>query len=98
MKNHFQPKPLVIAERSERFCFHRRNQSPIESIAEYVPELQRLATHCEFGKYLNDALQDRLVCGLSNNSIQKHLLTETNLTYARAVEVAQGLEAAKRNT
>ena len=82
---------------AERFYFHRRNQSATESIAEYVAELRRLATHCEFGDYLNDALRDRLVCGLSNNSIQKRLLSEANLTYVRAVEMAQGLEAAKRN-
>ena len=82
---------------AERFYFHRRNQSATESIAEYVAELRRLATHCEFGDYLNDALRDRLVCGLSNNSIQKRLLSEVNLTYARAVEMAQGLEAAERN-
>ena len=94
LKSHFQPKPLVI---TERFYFHRRNQSATESIAEYVAELRRLATHCEFGDYLNDALRDRLVCGLSNNSIQKRLLSEVNLTYARAVEMAQGLEAAERN-
>ena len=61
LKSHFQPKPLVIAE---RFYFHRRNQNAAESIADYVAELRRLATHCEFGEYLNDALRDRLVCGL----------------------------------
>ena len=37
------------------------------------------------------------MCGLSNNSIQKRLLSEANLTYVRAVEMAQELEAAKRN-
>ena len=31
LKNHFEPKPLVIAE---RFYFHRRNQLSTESIAE----------------------------------------------------------------
>ena len=94
LKSHFQPKPLVIAE---RFYFHRRNQNAAESIADYVAELRRLATHCEFGEYLNDALRDRLVCGLCNNSIQKRLLSEANLTFAKAVEMAQGLEAAERN-
>ncbi len=40
---HFEPKPLVIAE---RFHFHRRSQAVDESIAEYVAELRRLTTHC----------------------------------------------------
>ena len=62
LKKHFEPKPLIIAE---RFTFHRRNQSTSESILEYVAELRRLATHCEFGEYRDQALRDRLVCGLS---------------------------------
>ena len=41
LKSHFQPKPLVIAE---RFYFHRRNQNAAESIADYVAEPRRLAT------------------------------------------------------
>ena len=94
LKLHFEPKPLVIAE---RFYFHKRNQGTTESIAEYLAELRRLATNCEFGGYLNDALRDRLVCGLRNNSIQKRLLSEANLTLAKAGEIAQGMEAAERN-
>ena len=71
LKEHYEPKPLVIAE---RFYFHRRDQGANESIAEYIAELRRLATNCEFGEYLNDALRDRLVCGLRNTGIQKRLL------------------------
>ena len=52
---HFYPKPLVIVE---RFCFHRRCQQVGESIAEYITELRRLATNCEFGEYLERALRD----------------------------------------
>ena len=95
LKKHFEPKPLVIAE---RFTFHRRNQSASESILEYVAELRRLAIHCEFGEYQNQALCDRLVCGLRSENIQKRLLSEADLTLTRAVEIAQGMEAAHQNT
>ena len=43
LKNHFEPKPLVIAE---RFHFHQRTQNVGESIAEYIAELRRLTTYC----------------------------------------------------
>ena len=33
LKRHYEPKPLVIAE---RFHFHRRNQAAGETIAQYV--------------------------------------------------------------
>ena len=91
---HFEPKPLVIAE---RFYFYNWNQKPTESVEEYVAELRRFATHCEFVDVLNDALRDRLVCGLRNHGIQQRLLTEAGLTLAKAVEVAQGQEAAAQN-
>ena len=71
LKEHYEPKPLVI---TERFHFHRRNQRQGESIAEYVDELRRLATHCEFKTYLNEALRDRLVWGIRDESVQRRLL------------------------
>ena len=49
---HFE---LVIAE---RFLFRKRSQ---ESIANYMAELRKLSTHCEFR---DEALRDRLVCGI----------------------------------
>ena len=49
LQQHFDSKPLVIAE---CFYFHSRSQAAGESIAEYITELQRLATNCKFGEYL----------------------------------------------
>ena len=94
LQSHFQTKKIVIAE---RFHFHRRNQAAGETIADYVAELRRLSTHCEFGDYLEDALRDRLVCGLRNEAIQRRLLSKNELTFAKAWEVAQSMEAAERN-
>ena len=93
LKKHYEPRPIVIAE---RFHFHKRSQALGESIAEYLAELRRLATHCQFGGFLEEALRDRLVCGMRHESAQKKLLTEADLTLARAVEIAQGMEAADK--
>ena len=49
LQAHYEPKPLVIAE---RFYFHSRSQKPGESIGEFVAELRRLATNCKFGYIL----------------------------------------------
>ena len=67
LRRHFDPKPLVIAD---QFHFHRRDQAPGESISNYIAELRRLATHCEFGEYLDQALRDRLVCGIHHENTQ----------------------------
>ena len=95
LKKHYQPTPSVIVE---RFQFHKRNQKEGESVAEYVAELKRLSTHCQFKDYLDDALRDRLVCGLRKESTQKRLLLEDKLTFTKAVETAQNIESVDKQT
>ena len=53
-----------------KFSFHRQNQLLTESVAEYVCELQRLSTHCDFCDYLNDTLRDHPMCGLHSGNMQ----------------------------
>ena len=93
LKKHFSPKPLIIAE---RFRFHKRNQEEGESISQFVAVLKQLSEHCEFGRTLNDTIRDRLVCGLRSETIQKRLLTESNLTLERAIEVSTSMEMAAK--
>ena len=89
---HFEPKLIVIAE---RFSFYRRSQLVGESVADFVAELRRLARNCQFGDFLDEALRDRLMCGLQNEAIQRRLLTEAKLTFAGALELAKAQEAAE---
>ena len=95
LEGHYKPKKVVIAE---RFRFHRRSQAVGETVVEYVAELRRLTANCDFGDYLDQALRDRFVCGLLSDCIQRRLLTESDLTFTRAVEIAQGMEAAAKDT
>ena len=95
LKKHYAPKRIVIAE---RFRFFRRNQAVGESIAEYEAELRRLATHCDFEAYLEQAIRDKLVCGMRNAATQKRLLSKADLTLERALEIAQSEEAAESNS
>lgn len=92
---HFSPKPIVIAE---RFRFHKHHQEEGESIAQYVAILKKLSEYCDFGAHLKDALHDRLVCGLNNETIQRKLLTEEKLTFQRVVETALAMEAVARES
>ena len=61
LKNHFAPKKLVIAE---RYRFHNCTQHEGESVTAFAANLKHLASTCQFGTHLNEALRDRLVCGL----------------------------------
>ena len=56
---HFDPELLIIAE---CFHFHKSNQAPGESVAEFVAELRRLSLTCKFAEaYQDEALRDRFV-------------------------------------
>uniref|UniRef100_A0A669DC14 Gypsy retrotransposon integrase-like protein 1 n=1 Tax=Oreochromis niloticus TaxID=8128 RepID=A0A669DC14_ORENI len=93
LTKHFSPKPLVIAE---RFRFHKRNQEEGESVTMFVASLRKLAEHCEFKDVLNDTLRDRLVCGLRNEAAQKKLLTESDLTLEKAINISVTMEMASK--
>ena len=94
LNDHLSPKPLVIAE---HFRFHKRDQKEGESITVYVAELRKLTEHCKFGGTLNDALRDRLICGIKNENIQKKLLSVSNLTLQKATEISSAMETAAKN-
>ena len=91
LRVHFDPKPLVIVE---RFHLHKRDQSASESVAEYLAELRRLAAKCEFGTYLEEALRDRLVCGIRSDATRKKLLGEADLDLTKASQIATAMESA----
>ena len=42
--------------------------------------------------------ETRFVCSLRHEAIQRRLLSEVDLTYAKAIEIASGMEAADRDT
>ena len=62
-----------------------------------MAELRRLLLQYRFDAYLDQAFNDRLVCGLRNASTQRSLLGEADITLAKSMDIAQGREAAERN-
>ena len=86
---------IIVACILDKFRFHTTNQSPNQSVAAYVTQLQNLAASCRFLEdYLDDALRDRLICGIKSESIQRNLLLEDYM-FREAVDLASALEAAQ---
>ena len=94
LKDHFSPKPIVIAE---RFRFYKRDQQGDESVKDFNVALRKLSEYCDFGANLKDSLRDRFVCGLRNEAIQKKLLSVDKLTYEKALEIALAMESASKD-
>ncbi|KAJ8030066.1 hypothetical protein HOLleu_29642 [Holothuria leucospilota] len=94
LKEYYNPKPPVLLE---RFRFYNQRQGTSEGISEFLAELKRLSSSCNFGSFLNDALRDRFVCGVFDTNIQKRLLSEDDsLTLEKAVKVALSMESAAK--
>ena len=61
----------------ERYVFNGRNQGQDESIDAYIATLRSLAKTCGFCECLADSLlRDRIILGVKNNNLRKHLLQE----------------------
>ena len=97
MSEHFQPAPSEIVK---RFQFHTRVCRPQESLADYITQLNQIASFCNFGdaNSIKEMVWDRLVCGIANDSWQKRLLAEDKLTFDKAKKLLTALEAAEKGT
>ena len=95
LSQHFKPTPSEIVE---RYRFHSLSRRPGESVSTFVSELRSLSEFCNFGGSLDVMIRDRLVCGINDDGMQKkRLLSEPGLTYAKVVEISQGIEMAAQN-
>jgi len=91
----YSPRRLVV---SARFKFNQCYQNPGESVQEFITTLKKLASHCEFDTFLNDALRDRLIVGLEDEACQRKLMGESSLTFQKACERALDSELVKNQS
>ncbi|XP_075535010.1 uncharacterized protein LOC142570519 [Dermacentor variabilis] len=95
LREHFSPGSKVIAE---TFKFNRRYQVEGETIFAFAVELRHMAARCDFGPFLDDALRDRFVAGLSDASIQASLLKKKELCFGTAYDLARSTELAAKES
>uniref|UniRef100_H3A4Y3 Uncharacterized protein n=1 Tax=Latimeria chalumnae TaxID=7897 RepID=H3A4Y3_LATCH len=95
LSRHYKLKLILIAE---HFCFYHWNQEEGETLADYIITLKHLANTCEFGQFLDDALQDQFICGLHGESYHKWVLSEKDLTFKSACDIVLALELTWKET
>ena len=95
VQGHYQRSPSVIVQ---RFKFNSHAQQQGELVATFISELRRLSEHCRFGETLKERLRDRIVCGIANNQLQRRLLAKPDLTFKKALELAQAQESADQGS
>ncbi|KAK3089020.1 hypothetical protein FSP39_000173 [Pinctada imbricata] len=94
VKDHKHPAPSEIIS---RFKFNSRIRKEGESVRGFVAELRSLSEHCNYAATLEAMLRDRLVVGINDDKIQRRLLAEKNLDFAKALEIATAMETAADN-
>ena len=58
-----------------------------ETVSDFVVDLKCLSENCNYSTTLETMLQDRIVCGINDISIQKKLLSKSELTFKKAFEI-----------
>ena len=63
----------------------------------YISHLSSLMSFCDSGNTRDNVLWDCLVCGMNREQLQRRLLAEPNLKFAKALEIAQTFESAMQD-
>ena len=95
LKTYYEQKTATIVE---RYQFHKWDQVSGETITEYDAAFRKLATHCVFADYLEEALRDRFFCGLRDNAIQRRLFSREKPHAHERNGLSHIDEAAEKNT
>ena len=95
LKDHVNPKPVVMVERHK---FAQQCQGN-KTVTQFLADLRKSALHCKFGDFYEEALRDRFICGLTDVSIRKALLSEDkSLPLSEAFTKALAREQAATNS
>lgn len=89
---YFEQKKNITVERHK---FFTRDQNENETIEQYVYDLKKLATTCEFGLLCDSLIKDRLICGITNVGIRERLLRESDLTLEKAMDICRAVIISK---
>lgn len=94
LNDHFKPQ---VNEVAAYYRFHHCNQKVDQSVNEFVAELRKLATDCNFRVVQDDMIRNQLVCGIRDVQVRSRLLQIADLTLQKAVEIALRAESASGN-
>lgn len=93
LDDHFNPTPNEVVE---AYKFNKRDQIEGELINQYVAELRRLASTCNYGQSLDRMLRDRFISGIKDVDIRRRLLGQRIFVNFQAyVDEALQMEATR---
>lgn len=89
--DHFSVQKNIPFERSK---FHSCKQKQGESIEQFVTNLRKLASTCDYGTETDNQIRDQVIAACFSTKFRKRLLAEPDLTLQKVVSIGQSLESA----
>lgn len=86
---YFLPK---VNKSIERHKFNTRTQLEDEPFDNFIKDLRKIASNCEFGRLKDELIKDRIVCGIRDRRVKDRLLREANLNLEKAIEICKAAE------
>ena len=94
LEQHFSITKNVPFERSK---FHQAKQQQNESVEQYITRLRTLSLYCEYQDN-NDQIRDQFIASCSSTKLRKRLLTESQLTLEKILEIGRARESAQHQS
>ena len=103
-------KLKIVLEKFGEYCNPRRNitilrhqffthkQDEGQSFNDFVTDLKKRASECEFGTLTDSLTKDMIVCGVADHALRERLLRDADLTLAKAIDAGIAAEETKRHT
>ncbi|XP_026726899.1 uncharacterized protein LOC113493227 isoform X2 [Trichoplusia ni] len=79
----------------ERHSFFTRDQRDLESIEQYVFELNKIAAKCEFKDLCSELVRDKMICGIKDGGLRERLLREPDLSLSKAIDICRLAEISR---
>ena len=92
---HLRPATFETTERAK---FHTLTRQSGQSFRNFLLELRRQASRCNFGSELSTQLRDRIVAGVNDKELQRRLLREAGLTFNKAKQILESADDVENAT
>lgn len=88
----FIGKRKVIYERAK---FNTRVEQEGESIQSFATDLRKLGEHCDYDKFLDEFIRDRIVIGIRDQQLSESLQLGAELTLEKSIIKCRQKEAVR---
>ena len=79
----------------QKFFTYRQQEG--QNFDDFVTELKKLSSKCEFDTLQDSLIKDMIVCGTKDNSLRERLLRECDLTLSKAISAGHAAEETRKH-